>query len=313
MNALARRVRRLLFGIAPDETTFARRGFRGGSGGVRERLEQIPRVFAQGYHAALETNDPGALAARLNALDAEHRGFAFEGAAMGWALFDGLTPWRRDRVRSLLRHPAGADHIYMVHVGVGWAMARLRARPARTLARLDPVLGWLALDGLGFHEGFFHWPRCLRAQARPPGLVGYERRAFDQGLGRSLWFVEGAEVDGIGRTIEAFPLERRGDLWAGIGLAATYAGGVDETRLVNLRERAGAARAPLAQGAAFAAKARLRAGIVVPDTRLAARVLCGCSVEEAASVTDIALANLPDGGDEPAYELWRQRIQQALA
>src|SRR3712207_8380154 len=47
----------------------------------------------------------------------------------------------------------------------------------------------------------------------------------DQGLGRSLWFVQGADVRRIPATVNAFPAERRPDLWSGLGLACGYAGG----------------------------------------------------------------------------------------
>ena len=59
--------------------------------------------------------------------------------------------------RSFLAGP-GAAHTYMVHVGAGWALAQLRRRVDRALARLDPLLGWLAVDGYGFHQGYFRWP-----------------------------------------------------------------------------------------------------------------------------------------------------------
>jgi hypothetical protein len=66
----------------------------------------------------------------------------------------------------------------------------------------------------------------------------------------------------------------------------------------------------LAQGAAFAAKARQRAGNLKPYHDLACGVLCGLSAAEAAQVSDEALENLPADGAQPAYEIWRQRIQQ---
>src|SRR4051812_342724 len=65
--------------ISPEEASFARRGFRGGEAGVRRRLEQAGRVFLQGYRATLEADEPEALATRLDAVESEFRGFAFEG------------------------------------------------------------------------------------------------------------------------------------------------------------------------------------------------------------------------------------------
>src|SRR5439155_21650914 len=160
-------VLKLLFGISETETTFARRGFRGGEGGVRPVLEKVGRAFVTGYHAALENDGEPALAARLGEIDLDHRGFAYEGAAMGLGILDCVTPWRRNRVRNFL-NGAGEPHSYMVHVGLGWVAARLPRFLCRHLldhasrithhGALDPVLRWLVIDGYGFHEGFFHWP-----------------------------------------------------------------------------------------------------------------------------------------------------------
>jgi hypothetical protein len=306
------RLRHLLFGISPEETSFTRRGFRGGDAGIRSRLEQVGCTFLEGYHAALEEEEPGALGLRLNEANVELRGFAFEGAAMGLSLLDYLMPWKRERLRAFLAGP-GAHHAYMVHVGAGWALARLRRRVDRALERLDPLLGWLAVDGYGFHEGYFHWPCRVREKRVPGRLSGYALRAFDQGLGRSLWFVDGAEVARIPRTIADFPPARHADLWSGVGLACSYAGGMGRGAIESLRSEAGPYRDHLAQGAAFAAKARQRAGNPASHTDLACQVLWGRSAAEAAHVTDLALERLPPDRAIPAYEAWRQRIRDRYA
>ena len=77
-----------------EEVTFARRGFWEGDKRARKRLERIGKTLLLGYHAALEETDPPALAQRLNLIDLELRGFSFEGAAMGLALLDLITPWK---------------------------------------------------------------------------------------------------------------------------------------------------------------------------------------------------------------------------
>ncbi len=312
MNQLVGALLKLCFGISPSETTFERRGFRGGEGGARERLERIGPAFAAGYHAALDTDSPVRLAPQLDAVVPALRGFAYEGAAMGLALRDLLTPWRRDRLKNFLRGPGDA-HAYMAHVGAGWVLARKPGGVERYLEKFDPLLRWLLIDGYGFHEGFFKWPRYLGGQSIPARLHGYARRVFDQGLGRSLWFVDGADTRRIPKTIESFPRERQADLWSGVGLACVYAGEVGEDALVSLRDAAGDFHSLLAQGAAFAAKARQRAGNLAPYHDLACGVLCGLTALEAAHVSDAALENLPSDGVEPAYEIWRRRIQQVFA
>lgn len=311
MTSSLGRLRMSILGISLEEATFARRGFHDGKQSARQCLEQIGRAFIQGYHCALNDSAVEVLVPQLNAIENKLRGFAFEGAAMGLMLLDCLLPWRR-RLHSFLEGP-GSAHIYMMHVGAGWALARLRRRIERPLARLDPVLGWLAVDGYGFHEGYFSWPRYIGRKAMPSCLSGYARRVFDQGLGRSLWFVDGADVDRISATIATFSSSRHADLWSGIGLACAYAGGVDRRDVADLRAAAGPHWPQLAQGAAFAAKAREQAGNPAAHTDLACEVLCDLPSYMAAHITDIALKNLPLDSVEPGYEIWRRRIRARFA
>lgn len=308
MGKLARK----LFGIPLTEASFARRGFMPGVRAVQQRLEQIGQTFVLGYNTALEIHQSEHLMRQLNEVDSELRGFAFEGAAMGLMLLDLLTPWNRTRWQ-LFSTRYGNAHIYMMHVGAGWALARLRHGMNRELARQSPLLAWLTYDGYGFHEGYFHAAQAVEQQAIPRRLDGYALRAFDQGLGRSLWFVNCADPQRITKTISAFPLSRQRDLWSGIGLACAYAGGVERSEIEILQHAAGSFRAQLAQGAAFAAKARQLAGNPASQTELACQVLNGLSADETAAVVDEAELSLPPDGAEPSYEIWRQRIQQRLS
>jgi hypothetical protein len=312
MSAFLGSLRKRVFGIPARDLAFERRGFRGNDPAMRERLQQIGQAFVWGYHAALEKDDPEVLVPKLNSFELDLRGFVFEGAAMGLALLDFITPWRRDRLSSYLQGAGGA-HAYMVHVGAGWLLARIPGRVAPRLARFDPLLRWLVVDGYGFHEGFFHWQRYVAGEPAPARLAGYGRRAFDQGFGRCLWFIEGGDVARIPQTIAAFAPERRADLWGGVGLAATYAGRVGTSELEALRASAGSSQPCLAQGAAFAAKARQHGGNLVPYTDQACLALCGLPAAQAAQITDDALQNLPPDSTAPAYEIWRQRVQAKLA
>jgi hypothetical protein len=195
---------------------------------------------------------------------------------------------------------------------MGWSLARLPWRIKGRLSRLDPVLRWLVLDGYGFHEGYFHWSRYAGGTLRPTHLRGYALRAFDQGLGRSMWFAGGANAAWITDAIARFPRSRHNDLWSGVGLACTYAGGADAGEIRQLLAGSGDCYPHLAQGAAFAAGARARAGNPAEHTELACELLCGLSAQQAADLSDETRVQAREDS-EPAYEVWRRLIRKRVA
>lgn len=307
--------------MTPDviETKLRTRGFHDKGPRAREVLETVGESFLTGLGDAVETGSPSATDRRLSALPVRYQGFAYEGAAMGFALLDGIIPGSR-RTSAFLRG-AGDDHVYMAYIGIGWAMARLPGFLWPDTRGLDPLLRWLIHDGYGFHQAYFHTDRYVRRRerddraARRTGDGAYALRAADQGVGRALWFAGGADVDRVAGLVGGFSEERRSDLYSGVGLAATYAGGADEKELHRLRDHAGEHLGFLAQGSAFAAEARVRAGLVVPHTELGTSVLCGTDAERAARVSRALRPDatiLAHDPLHPPYETWRAGIAREL-
>jgi hypothetical protein len=314
MYSALRSARRALLTPSTSQAMFTTRGFRARDHDAQRALECVGVVFLTGYGHAAETANAAETERRLERIDRPVRGFAYEGAAMAFTMLKGLGLVRRTDPLSDLLGAGGAKHIYMVHVGIGWALARLPVWRRPAVMPGDPLLSWLMLDGYGFHQAYFRTRQWVDGQRRPeprqfPGMSpAYAGRAVDQGVGRALWFVHGADAGAVAAAIDRYPPRRRADLYSGAGLAATYAGAVDEAGLRKLRDAAGPARPSLAQGSAFAAKARERAGLLTDATTLGTAVLCGATAQEAAAVTDVALEDLPPDGLEPAYEVWRRRI-----
>jgi len=197
-------------------------------------------------------------------------------------------------------------------VGAGWAYARLpwlRRRMETVIRRFDLLLRWLVLDGYGFHQGYFHFKAPLRSALDRLSIGA--RHVFYQGLGRSLWFVHGCDPYQISETISSFPALYQCDAWSGIGLACAYAGGAalpDQQELVTL---AGRCHSALAQGAAFAAKARQLAGNQAAHTEQACAVLAGVNAEQAAALCDRALPQVNRDCSSP-YQQWRELVQNYL-
>jgi len=317
--SLYRALRRRILTPGVAATRMDVRGFHVKSTAGRDLLETIGASFLTGYAYAAEARTAAEAEEHLETVPAQFRGFAYEGAAMGFAVREGLPIGGRGLVADFLCG-RGNDHVYMAYVGVGWAMARLPRFRWSTLYAPDPLLRWLVLDGYGFHQAYFKTDKYVYEQYQetgfpwPGGTYGwYANRVIDQGIGRAMWFVGGADAELVASMIGRFPEPRRSDLFAGAGLAATYAGGAHETELRRFWELGDGYHPQIAQGSAFAAGARARAGLIVPHNELATQVFCGMSVLQAQKVTDEALADLNHDGLLPSWEVWRQRIAHALA
>jgi len=312
---LAGRMRCRVFLPDQSEVTFERRGFYAPDAARQANLEKVGSKFLEGFSYGMAGRGLEEIEASLETVEPTFRGFAYEGCVMALAVRDGIRPVGQHWVRDLLASK-GAAHIYMAYIGVGWAMARLPRLRWRAIEPHDPVLRWLALDGYGFHQAFFRtqqyvvgqYQRQISGWEQP---AGYANRAADQGIGRALWFVNGSDVERVAACVDSFSESRRGDLWSGAALASVYAGGADAGELADMVRLAGPYRSHAAQGAAFAAKARLLAGLVMPGTELGVKVHCGMSVEEAAAVCDESRHGLPaEDGEVPVYEVWRERIRK---
>lgn len=312
-SGLLGRLRRRLLDIPDRATRVSERGFRVSDPAMRERLEAIGRSFVAGYRSALEVDEAVELDGPLSEVEATLRGFAVEGAAMALRIRDLLPFGGGGLLARFLAGPAAA-HPYIAHVGVGWAHAKLRLAPERLPESLDPLLRWLAIDGHGFFHGYFHFRRRVDVPARWRGAHMDVGCLLDQGLGRSLWFVEGGDPGRIARSIDRFAPGRRPELWSGVGLASAYAGGAGDGPLADLRAAAGEAAAHLAQGACFGAEARARAGVVTPDCERATRVLADLDAAAAAELVNACRPRTEGERPAPAalYQSWRAAARAAL-
>lgn len=313
-------LRRRVLAPALDEVDFGVRGFPPAPEEATRRLQPIPQAVVCGFEWGIEGASMPELERRIDLVDVELRGFAWEGAAMACTVLDAFAGGRGGRTRELLLGPA-ERHLFLAYIGIGFAMARLprvlwkHVAQERLEHRYHPTMSWLAVDGYGFDLAYFKTARWIGEQAVPDrypwlGFPDYFPRAVDQGIGRALWFVHGAQVDAVSDAVQRFPAHRQGDLWSGVGLAATFAGGCSD--LAGLRARAAAHAPELGLGAVFAVKARTYSGCVPPHTDVASEELIGRPVSEAVEIADRTEIH-DDTAESPAYELWRQRIRAEIA
>jgi hypothetical protein len=175
-------------------------------------------------------------------------------------------------------------------------------------------MSWLAVDGYGFDLAYFHTERWVDRQEVPKpypwaGAPAYFPRAVDQGIGRALWFIHGGDASAVAAAVARFADHRRPDLWSGVGLASTFAGGCDAAGLAALRTAAGDLASELALGSVFAARARSYAGFVPEHTREAAGALTDLPMDGVVELADGTAVGADAPGPQPPYEQWRQNIR----
>lgn len=281
-------LKKSLLTVSPMEASFERRKFDSLDSPARANLEEVLRVFISGYNLTLAIQDHELLARRFEKeFDSHYAGFAFEGAGMCYALLDLLVPRKTSRLRAFT-DTAGRRHDYIATVGAGFAIARL-PYGLRVLDRytdkLDPLVAWCVLDGYGFHQGVFHHRLFVDECKEPPAaLADYGKQLFDAGVGRSIWWVKGASPLLIRQTIDRFREERRSELWHGVGVACTYAGGVGEEVLTALLELSGNYQADFLSGIPFAARMRQKGENPSPSTDLACGLLLKMTSDQAATL-----------------------------
>lgn len=268
-----------------------------------KRYDNVRDSFGIGYQIAFKAEQLADIAPQLNAaVEPELRGFAFEG--VGTALAQRQVQTRQNVVEAFANGPGAAYETY-IYVGMGLMIGKSGIPLEPHLAALNSSRAWLVIDGYGFEHGLSHWRECLEAQTIPPLLTGFACRVFDQGLGRSIWFIDGTDAERIPKTIAAFPDARKADLWGGVGYACSYAGGIEPSTVETLATAAGPYKAMMAQAAAIAARSRQLLNNPSVYTEQACQVLCGMSAQQAAQKIEDMVQIASNGDTSLVPEDWQ--------
>ena len=311
--------------LSKDEIYFEKRGFAPCQPEVQTALEKILAAFVEGYNLTLAAKTHQQVVSNLDAaFDAHHVGFAYEGSGLCFAVKDLLKAWKKGSELRTFTTSHASKHDYIMTVGAGFAFARLPI-PIMSIEsymkRLDPMLAWCVPDGYGFHDGFFHHKKTIdKCGNYPRQFPEYMHQLYDSGVGRSMWWVKGAQPHAIKAAIDAFPEARRAEMWCGIGVAAAYAGGVGVPVLHQLTELAGPYHADLMCGVPFATVMRMKGQNPSDWTEQACQTLLGMPTTQASAIILSLLAetnaNWPGTEEDKmrhGYNRVREKLKQHFA
>lgn len=273
------------------------------------RIEKIKSIFQEAKEFGSSEKNLDVLIDYLERTENEFRSIAYEGASMTIALMDleqknTLNVWYTFNDRA-------AKHTAQTHAGLGWALAQQNRSALPFLESLAPLLRFRVIDGCGYYDGIFRQRQSIKGQKIPEELNKTMLQAYDQGIGRSLWYACKGDLKKLEELISLFPTDRHAALWIGIGVASAYVGGCDENLLNALFSASQKHQAQLATGAILAARARVQAKAITTDVELACRVWCRTSAQNALLLTIEAEPDLSANATD-AYFLWLTQIENKL-
>jgi hypothetical protein len=274
------------------------------------QIEKIKIVFQTAKDICAEQEDFNNVLKHLENVAPEFLSIAYEGASMALALKDFSKGNELKQWSAFMKGP-GVNHSAQIHAGLGWAIAQQNNSPLQFLEMINPLMRARVLDGCGYYDGIFKQRQTIKNNKPPNDLQGPMLEAYDQGVGRSIWYICKGEVEQVLEIINTFPPTRHPALWRGIGVACAYVGGCDEHLLRLLLFSSQDYQKQLCAGAILAARGRVQANALTQDVELVCRIWCNLSIQEAMLLT---VRTEPSSSVDPnnAYSLWLSQIEAEL-
>jgi len=263
-----------------------------------QNTEKIKAVFLETQLFYATHEDMPALIGYLEQKEKEFSSIAYESASMAIALKDFESNTFPHEWLLFTNGPAAA-HQAQVYVGLGWAIAKSQFPFLAAVKKLDSQFHFRIADGCGYYDGSFRRRQTIINKQLPDYLPGTAMPMYYQGVGRSIWYTEKADIHTIHSKVETFAAERQADLWRGVGIAVAYVGGCSDTDLKTLFQYAGTNGSQLACGAALAAKSRTNAGTMTADTDRCSRLWYSLTIDTAIL-------------DEDVYCNWIKKIEERI-
>lgn len=210
------------------------------------------------------------------------RGWYIEGLANGLVVRDPVN--KSSQLKDLF-DLAGEENHFLIYGGIGMGLAITKASVDPFKGLLPSPDGDLAFDGFGFYQSMFAQKEALVEQNMPAFIAEDPSwaMAFDQGIGRGLWFTQGGRVDRMADKIAAFPVARQAPMWMGLAFGATYAGGTVEIQQ-QVAEQGKAFLSHIRLGCAYACFIRAKAKAPADHTEQAAQLFAGLSADRLATI-----------------------------
>ncbi|GIV34571.1 MAG: hypothetical protein KatS3mg031_2106 [Chitinophagales bacterium] len=276
---------------------------------VSAHITKIKSTFQEILEYCHSISQQDAILQHLSGVHEHTRPVAYEAAAMFFALRDMDASASLYQWQSFVNKTGDA---YATHtfIGLGWAVAQKQIPLNKLKHTLRLPDRCRVADGCGYYEGLFRHRKAVGLQQYPAYMDTALQKAFDQGLGRSVWYFSQGDPEKTAHLITLFRADRQDDLWRGVGTAAAFVGGCSTETLQHLSALAATFRAQLTTGAAMALKSRTEAGCVTADTVAACTTLWQLTSKQIMLLAQRAYQQVADQDD--GYFHWITLLENAF-
>jgi enediyne biosynthesis protein E3 len=253
---------------------------------IPKKIELVFTTFHEAQSIA-ENASFEELFEKLHSYEPEFRSVAFEAASMSILSSDlkknGNSP--SDQWNNFFAAHKSL-HKSQLLTGFGWALALHEKNPSDFLDQFDPLISMRILDGYGYYHGLLRSRRSVQNIQIPNYITEDLLFAFDQGLGRALWYLSKGDLEKLMTMLEKFPAQRKENLWRGIGTASAYVGGIDSGIYQELNLLAANYSKQFVVGIIFAIRTRMQSNSVTEYIQEACRTLTDFNIDTAYKFTE---------------------------
>lgn len=225
---------------------------------VLTNIETIQSTFKEAQGVANKAELNKGFYNQLDSISDEFRSVSYEGASFAIAQKSisnngDLELWMsfKDSTKGL--------HDSQIHVGLGWALASLNVKIEDHTSSFTPYMISRVIDGYGYYCAIFKRCIAIRTAQVPDSIIEQNKMAFDQGIGRALWYLAEGNLEKLSLLISILPENRHADLWRGIGIAFSYVGGAKLDYIQEMKTMSGKYINDFKAGVALALYSRMKA------------------------------------------------------
>ena len=237
----------------------------------RAHFKLLLDTFYESMLRYVDSGDFSALESQVNNDHTVYAPYVIEGAGMAFGI---LFHARNTTVGALDSSYFNMPNINrLFSFGIGMSIGFLGLPFEKCYGYAERLSFRAIKDGYGFYSGIKLRHRLLEHGA---DLINGGPSDFGlwSGYGRSLWFATSSNPEKLFNIVQDLPQRSRGAMWRGVGLAATFTGGVELDLISRLSDLCKEHSRHLAHGAQYGVYLRGKAHRNYPYIQESKEILC---------------------------------------